>query len=100
MATKMWSVKTGGLSWQWSLKTGFTVLIGHISMIREGSSVLIGLYGREDCIWKYLVTLAPDMHPRRKILHLGGIRLPQLLSAVIHITAEQDEPAVCVCVCV
>ncbi len=22
----MWSFKTGGLSWQWSLKTGFTVL--------------------------------------------------------------------------
>ncbi len=24
-ATNWWSVKTGGLSWQWSLKTGFTV---------------------------------------------------------------------------
>ncbi len=24
-ARGMWSIKTGGLSWQWSLKTGFTV---------------------------------------------------------------------------
>ncbi len=26
-ARNMWSFKTGGLSWQWSLKTGFTVII-------------------------------------------------------------------------
>ena len=24
-AKNVWSIKTGGLSWQWSLKTGFTV---------------------------------------------------------------------------
>ncbi len=29
-ARNIWSFKTGGLSWQWSLKTGFTVLIGAV----------------------------------------------------------------------
>ncbi len=26
-ARNIWSFKTGGLSWEWSLKTGFTVVI-------------------------------------------------------------------------
>ena len=29
----MWSFKTGGLSWQWSLKTGFTVIPGDVNHV-------------------------------------------------------------------
>ncbi len=30
----VWSVKTGGLSWQWSLKTGFTVVPNLIKSLK------------------------------------------------------------------
>ncbi len=38
----VWSIKTGDLSWQWSLKTGFTVICKHGSWCQDTTSGIIG----------------------------------------------------------
>ena len=47
-ASNIWSFKTGGLSWQWSLNTGFTALLAIIK---------IGL--AQNCI----INIHPSPHP-------------------------------------
>ncbi len=41
----MWSVKTGGLSWQWSLKTGFTVV--SLCLVKVHVPVDYSIYSHE-----------------------------------------------------
>ncbi len=57
-AINIWSFKPGGPSWQWSLKTGFTVFFMVFALI---SGPVLTKYGvEEDMCEAKLVSLAQD----------------------------------------